>query len=169
MLKRKSIKPREETQCFQCKEVIPNGTEYCCVYDDSFQMRNWCLDCGEKQNQKLEELNEKHQTEQREYTNFLFKTTFSAVAVSIFVLGITDSFIVAFLSSFLWVVIYMNIKGYREKLPIILFTIPIALLVIIGLSLAGFCKIQDSLNFEWLSDKACSGNIVWPEYGGYNR
>ena len=169
MLKRKSINPREEIHCFQCKEVIPSGTEYCCVYDDSFQMRNWCLDCGEKQNQKLEELNEKHQTEQREYTNFLFKTTFSAVAVSIFVLGITDSFIVAFFSSFLWVVIYMNIKGYREKLPIILFTIPIALLVIIGLSVAGFCKIQDSFNFEWLSDKVCSGNIVWPEYGGYNR
>lgn len=105
-----------------------------------------------------------------EYKNFLFKATFSSVAVSIFVLGITDSFIVAFLSSFLCVVIYMNIKGYTEELPIILYTIPIALLVIIGFSLAGFCKIQDSFNFEWLSDRVCSGNIVWSEeYAGDNR
>src|SRR3989338_1716768 len=163
LISKKKINPREEIQCFQCKGVIPNGTEYCCVHDDSFLMKNWCLDCGKKQNQKLEKFEEEYQAGRREGTNFLFKLIFSSVAVSIFVLGITDSFIVAFLISFLLLFIYYYIKDYREEPPMMLYTIPIALLVIIGLSVAVFCKIQDSLNFEWLSDKTCSGTIGWPE------
>jgi hypothetical protein len=165
----------QPTHCWQCKKRIPKSTVYFAqslgteLYRGAV-WQDWCLKCGEKQNEESEKVYQRYEEELRKGRGAFLQPIIFATGGYILTLGIWGSFWGAFFGSLSIMLIMFSLnkekilKSSNIDFATVLCMGIFCLYIATTFSIPAFCWAQDFLNIGWLSRTICSGNVIMPSY-----